>query len=71
VLRAAIRGSDLSVWADGVLAWQGSLGDDARDLDGPVGLRSDNARFTFSLLAGGGASSRVALSCRESNPEGE
>jgi hypothetical protein len=54
VLRAAIRGSSLDVWADGVLVWEGTLGDDALDIDGPVGLRSDNARFTFTLSAGGG-----------------
>jgi hypothetical protein len=66
-LRAALRGSDLDVWADGVLAWQGSLGDDALDLDGPVGLRSDNARFAFALTASGG--SAAARPCR--TPEGE
>jgi hypothetical protein len=54
VLRASLRGTSLDVWADGVLAWQGTLGDDALGIDGPVGLRSDNARFTFTLSATGG-----------------
>jgi hypothetical protein len=54
VLRATMRGGSLGVWADGVLVWEGALGDDALDLEGPVGLRSDNARFTFTLAAGGG-----------------
>ena len=54
VLRAVLRESELRVWADGVLAWQGDLGEEAVDLQGPVGLRSDNARFTFALSAIGG-----------------
>jgi hypothetical protein len=53
VLRAALRGSTLDVWADGVLVWEGALADDALTLEGPVGLRSDNARFTFALSAAG------------------
>jgi hypothetical protein len=67
VLRAAIHGSSLDVWVDGALAWQGPLGDDVLDLDGPVGVRSDNARFTFALAANG--STAAARACQA--PGGE
>jgi hypothetical protein len=54
VLRASLRGATLALWADGVLAWEGMLGDDAQGPGGPVGLRSDNARFTFTMAVAGG-----------------
>jgi hypothetical protein len=69
LLRAAIHDSELSVWADGVLVWHGSLGDDVLDLDGPVGLRSDNARFTFAFDANGGSPSGAARCGRSSTEE--
>jgi hypothetical protein len=57
VLRAAMRGSELSVWADGALVWRGDAGADVLGLEGPVGLRSDNGRFSVAFTAGtdGGA----------------
>jgi len=51
VLRAALAGATLRVWADGKLAWEGDLGADAAGLSGPVGLRSDNGRFEVELRA--------------------
>jgi hypothetical protein len=50
-LQAELRGDRLSVLADGRLAWEGSLGPLAAELDGPVGLRTDNGRFEFELFA--------------------
>ncbi len=50
-LRAALDGSRLTVTADGKVAWAGNLGRGVQDLDGPVGMRSDNARFDFVFLA--------------------
>jgi hypothetical protein len=44
-LRAALRGPDLTVTADGKLAWQGALANELTPLDGPPGFRTDNARF--------------------------
>ncbi len=41
-LRAEIRGDELHAWIDGELAWQGRLPDEARELAGPAGLRTDN-----------------------------
>ncbi len=44
-LRAALHGHDLTVTADGKLAWQGALASELPPLDGPPGFRTDNARF--------------------------
>jgi hypothetical protein len=57
-LQASLRGQDLQVVADGMVVWVGSLGLEASQLRGPVGVRSDNARLNFVLqtsLAGGRA----------------
>jgi hypothetical protein len=50
-LAAAIVGSTLTVQVDGAPVWEGDLGPDALALNGPVGVRSDNASLTFALLA--------------------
>jgi hypothetical protein len=50
-LRAEMNGADLRVYADGVSVWQGSVGADAASLDGPVGIRSDNAALQIDLRA--------------------
>jgi hypothetical protein len=50
-LAATIAGSTLTVRADGVRVWEGELPPGALALDGPAGIRSDNASLTFSLLA--------------------
>jgi hypothetical protein len=52
VLHAEMRGATLVVRADGVEAWRGDLGPVIAGFDGPVGLRSDNARFAFDYLVG-------------------
>lgn len=45
-LSARLRGSALEVSADGLVAWRGTLPRTAFTFDGPVGLRSDNGRFS-------------------------
>lgn len=65
-LQAALRGEELRVLADGAAVWEGSVGTEAIRLQGPVGVRSDNARLTFTLraqLVGDGRESRLA-GCR-------
>jgi len=62
-LRAALRGDDLTLIADGRLVWEGTLGSQIATFDGPVGLRTDNARFEFEYYAGNpgaGDASRAA-----------
>ncbi len=54
VLRAEMHGTGLTVWADGALAWQGDVGGDVLEFDGPVGLRTDNGRFAIAFTAGSG-----------------
>lgn len=51
-LHAEITEGELSVHVDGSLVWSGPLDDDAIELTGKSGLRSDNARFELlELLA--------------------
>jgi hypothetical protein len=50
-LHAVLNGSALSVDVDGSPIWQGNVGEDALKFDGPVGMRSDNARFDFQFIA--------------------
>jgi hypothetical protein len=51
VLRAALQGDALTVYADGTVAWAGQVGNGVADIDGPVGFRTDNARFEFEFFA--------------------
>jgi hypothetical protein len=44
-LAAELQGKELRVYADDVLTWDGLLSDEALGFDGPVGMRSDNARL--------------------------
>jgi hypothetical protein len=50
-LRAELRGTDLTVTADGKVAWQGSLASEMALTVGPPGFRTDNARITFEYFA--------------------
>jgi hypothetical protein len=50
-LRAELHGHDLTVTADGNVAWQGSLGSAAALPAGPPGFRTDNARFVLEYFA--------------------
>ena len=50
-LRAEIAGEELRVFADDREVWEGSVGADAASLEGPVGIRSDNARIELDLTA--------------------
>jgi hypothetical protein len=52
VLRAQMNGAEMQVFADNSLVWEGSVGQDALAFDGPVGMRSDNARLQIDLRAG-------------------
>jgi hypothetical protein len=55
-LRAEMKGEQLTVLADNAMVWQGSVGQQAAGLKGPVGIRSDNAALQLEL--------RVALPMR-------
>jgi hypothetical protein len=51
-LRADMSGAELRVSVDNSVVWEGSLGPEAAALEGPVGIRSDNARLLIELRAG-------------------
>jgi hypothetical protein len=51
-LRAEMNGAEMRVFADRSLVWEGSVGPDALAFDGPVGVRSDNARLQIDLETG-------------------
>lgn len=50
-LRAEMNGEEMKVFVDNSLVWEGLLGPEALSFDGPVGIRSDNARLEFELRA--------------------
>ncbi len=57
-LRADLHGTELTLMADGRVVWEGSVGDRAAEIDGPVGLRTDNARFDVEYYAGASTAKR-------------
>jgi len=69
-LRAEMNGADLTVYADDSPVWEGSVGPDALAFDGPVGIRSDNARLQLQLRAGEAQPGR-APGCRSGENESE
>ncbi len=64
-LRAELRGASLVVSADGVEAWHGDLGPVIASFDGPVGLRTDNARFAFDYFVGPAKPGSATPDCRQ------
>jgi hypothetical protein len=50
-LRAEMKNDELRVFADDREVWEGEVGADAARLDGPIGIRSDNARLEFDFKA--------------------
>jgi hypothetical protein len=52
-LRAELHDTDLRVIADGLEVWEGSVGETIKEFDGPVGFRTDNARFVFDYFTRG------------------
>lgn len=50
-LRAIMDGSNMRVYANNSLVWQGDLGSAALVFNGPVGVRTDNGHFDFELFA--------------------
>jgi hypothetical protein len=69
-LRAEMNGEQVRVWADDALVWEGSVGPEAARFQGPVGLRSDNAKLELELLAPepSGANSQ-GIPCRTGESE--
>jgi hypothetical protein len=72
-LRAEMNGAEMKVLVDNSLVWEGSVGPDALAFDGPVGIRSDNARLQIELRAGQPFNAQPGHSpgCRSGGQESE
>ncbi len=72
-LRAEMNGAELRVYADNNLVWEGNVGPEGGKLNGPVGIRSDNAKLELELRAGqaSGPHPDYQLACRPGTGEAE
>ena len=72
-LRAEMNGAELHVYADNNLVWEGNVGSEGGKLNGPVGMRSDNAKLEIELRAGqsSGPHPDFQLACKPGSGEGE
>jgi hypothetical protein len=68
-LHAQMTGAEMQVFADDSLVWEGSVGRDALRFDGPVGIRSDNARLQIELAAPIDQRSGTSSGCRAAESE--
>ena len=50
-LRAVLQAGEVTAFVDGRPVWAGHVGDRIDQIDGPVGFRTDNARFEFEYFA--------------------
>jgi hypothetical protein len=48
-LRAEMNGEEMKVFVDGAQVWEGAVGSVGAGFNGPVGIRSDNARLQLKL----------------------
>jgi hypothetical protein len=72
-LGAEMTGDRLRVSLDDSVVWDGDLGPDALNLNGPVGIRSDNAHLELQLLAGepSGAHPDFVIACKSGPDQSE
>ena len=63
-LRGEMRGEEMRVLIDGNVVWEGAVGREALAFDGPVGIRSDNARLELELRTGQPSASASPQACR-------
>lgn len=68
-LRAEMNGAEMKVFADNSPVWEGSVGQDALSFDGPVGMRSDNARLQINLETGQPIRLQSSPGCRAAESE--
>ena len=50
-LRAEMNAAETAVFVDDTLVWEGNVGSEALSFNGPVGVRSDNARLELEVRA--------------------
>ena len=65
-LRAEMNEAEMNVFIDGTLVWEGYVGPETLSSDGPVGIRSDNARLDLEVRArqNDGAHPDYVLGCK-------
>ena len=68
-LRAQMNGAEMTVFADNSPVWEGSVGENALSFDGPVGIRSDNARLQIELETGQRIGQQSSPVCRGQESE--
>jgi hypothetical protein len=68
-LRAQMNGAEMEVFADNSLVWEGSVGAGVLSFEGPVGLRSDNARLLINFSAGPLTKQQTSPGCRGQESE--
>jgi hypothetical protein len=67
-LRAEMKGAEMKVFADDSPVWEGSVGMEALSFEGPVGMRSDNARLEIHFETGQ-PTQKSPPGCRGQEPE--
>jgi hypothetical protein len=67
-LLGEMRGEEMRVFVDDQLVWDGSVSG-ALEFDGPVGIRSDNARLEFELRSGQPVRPAEPISCRSGDSD--
>lgn len=72
-LRAEMNGAGMAVFVDDTPVWEGNVGSEALSFNGPVGIRSDNARLELELRAreDAGVHPGYVLSCKPDAGESE
>jgi hypothetical protein len=73
-LRAQMSGTQLAVYADNALVWEGLLDREALSFIGPAGMRSDNAHLLVRLnapLANASAANSASTSCHSGAGESD
>ena len=68
-LRAELQGGELSATIDDRIAWQSALGAAAAGLQGPAGIRSDNAQLLFELAVSATTVSSAAAPACKTGPQ--
>ena len=70
-LRAELNEQALRVFVDNKGVWEGDVGRGAARLEGPVGIRTDNAQLEFSYLARrpGGNTPTYVLACKSGDSD--
>jgi hypothetical protein len=70
-LRAEMNGAELKVLIDGKVVWDGPVSNEALTFDGPVGIRSDNAKLEIGLGVGQQLKGQSGNACRSGTEDSD